>query len=177
MGGNVQIFLEISKEAPKFVKVYAVYALCDVHIRFNCKSSRLCLWLERVVRPYAFSSLSMAESHMSASDQTTDPSASNFTAIFEAASNNYKALTGQDLRRHPLATELESNNNSPDSILGVFRKQAQALDKFRKGDDKLIKSLTPIVNILFTFSTTAGADIGLVSLCNFLCAGSRVPFS
>ena len=177
MGGNVQISLEISKEAPKFVKVYAVYALCDVHIRFNCKSSRLCLWLERVVRPYAFSSLSMAESHMSASDQTTDPSASNFTAIFEAASNNYKALTGQDLRRHPLATELESNNNSPDSILAVFRKQAQALDKFRNGDDKLIKSLTPIVNILFTFSTTAGADIGLVSLCYFPYAGSGIPFS
>ena len=134
---------------------------------------RLCLWVERVPQPYSgLPSLFMAESHMSASDQTTDPSASNFTAIFEAASNNYKSLTGQDLRRHPLATELESNSSSPDSILGVFRKQAQALDKFRKGDDKLIKSLTPIVNILFTFSTTAGADIGLVSLCRFLYAGS-----
>jgi hypothetical protein len=110
---------------------------------------------------------------MSASDQTTDPSASNFTAIFEAASNNYKALTGQDLRRHPLATELESNNNSPDSILAVFRKQAQALDKFRNGDDKLIKSLTPIVNIIFTFSAAAGADIGLVRTpLMFIYAGS-----
>jgi hypothetical protein len=103
---------------------------------------------------------------MSASNQTTDPSAT-FTAIFEAASDKYKTLTGQDLRKHPLAPEIESNNNSPDSILGVFRKQAQALDKFRKDDDKLIKSLTPIVNILFTFSATAGADIGLVSHCCF----------
>ena len=108
----------------------------------------------------------MADSHMSASNQTTGPSAT-FAAIFEAASDKYKTLTGQDLRKHPLATEIESNNNSPDSILGVFRKQAQALDKFRKDDDKLIKSLTPIVNILFTFSATAGADIGLVSLCYF----------
>ena len=108
----------------------------------------------------------MADSHVSASDQTTDPSASKFTAIFEAASNNYKTLTGQDLRAHPLAKELESNN-SPDSILAVFRKQAQALDKFRNDDDKLIKSLTPIVNVLSTFSSTAG-DIGLVSLCFFL---------
>ena len=114
----------------------------------------------------------MADSHMSASNQTADSSSTNFAVIFEAASNNYKTLTGQDLRTHPLATELESNNNSPDSILGVFRKQAQALDKFRNGDDKLMKSLTPIVNILFTFSTTAGADIGLVSLCRFLYAGS-----
>ena len=105
----------------------------------------------------------MADSHASASNHTTDPSAT-FTAIFEAASNKYKTLTGQDLRTHPLATEFEGNSNSPDSILGVFRKQAQALDKFRKGDDKLMKSLTPIVNILLTFSATLGAGISLVSL-------------
>ena len=103
---------------------------------------------------------------MSTSNQITDAS-TNFIAIFEAASDKYKTLTGQDLRTHPLAAELESHNNSPDSVLGVFRKQAQALDKFRSGDDKLIKYLTPIVNILFTFSTIAGADIGLVSLCYF----------
>jgi hypothetical protein len=112
-------------------------------------------------------SLPAADFHMSTSNQTTDAPPTNFTAIFEAASNKYKTLTGQDIRTHPLATELESNNNSPDSVLGVFRKQAQALDKFRSGDDKLMKYLTPIVNILFTFSTTAGADIGLVSLYCF----------
>ena len=122
-------------------------------------------------------SFPLADSHMSASNRTTHSSVSNFAAIFEAASNNYKSLTGQDLRTHPLATELESNNDSPDSILAVFRKQAQALDKFRKDDDKLIKSLTPIVNILFTFSTTAGADIGLVSLGRFLYAGSKTSLS
>ena len=118
----------------------------------------------------------MADSHMSASNRTTDSSVSNFAAIFEAASNNYKTLTGQDLRTHPLATELESNNSSLDFILGVFRKQAQSLDKFRNGDDKLIKSLTPIVSILFTFSTTAGADIGLVSICRSLYSGLKHPF-
>jgi hypothetical protein len=100
---------------------------------------------------------------MSASNQIANPSA-NFTAIFEAALNEYKTLTGQDLRTHPLAAELESNNNSPDSVLGVFRKQAQALDKFRKGDDRLMRSLTPIVNVLFTFSATLGAGISLVRL-------------
>ena len=119
----------------------------------------------------------MANSHMPATNWTTHSSATNFAAIFEAASNNYKSLTGQDLRTHPLAADLESNNDSPDSILAVFRNQAHALDKFRKDDDKLIKSLTPIVNILFTFSTTAGADIGLVSLGCFLYADSTTPFS
>ena len=101
--------------------------------------------------------------HMSTSNRTTDASSTNFTAIFEAASNKYKTLTGQDLQTHPLATELESNSDSPDSILGVFRKQAQALNKSRSGDDKLMKHLTPIVNILFTFSATGGAGLSLVS--------------
>ena len=119
----------------------------------------------------------MADPHKSASNRTTDCSVSNFATIFEAASNNYKTLTGQDLRTHPLAIELESNNNSPDSILGIFRKQAQLLDKFCNDDDKLMNSLTPIVNILFAFSTTAGADIGLVSLCGSLYADSKTPFS
>src|ERR1700722_1833442 len=104
---------------------------------------------------------------MSTSNQTTDVPPTNFTTIFESASNKYKTITGQDLRTHPLATELESNNNSPDFILGVLRKQAKALDKFRNGDDKVITYITTTVNILFTFSTTAGADIGLVSLRYF----------
>ena len=119
----------------------------------------------------------MADPHNFASNQTSSHSATNFTAVFEAASNNYMTLTGQDLRTHPLNSELESNNSSPDSVLAVFRKQAQALDKFRKGNDKLIKSLTPIVNILFTFSRTAGADIGLVSLCCFSLPILQLPIS
>ena len=95
---------------------------------------------------------------MSASNQTTDAS----TGVLEAASNKYKTLTGQDLRTHPLATELESNNNSPESVLGVFRKQAQALDKFCNGDDdKLMKFLTPVVNILFAISAALGSLVSL----------------
>jgi hypothetical protein len=98
---------------------------------------------------------------MSASNQTSDPSGSKFTAIFEVASNEYKTLTGQDLGTHSFAIALEGHN-SPDSVLEVFRKQAQAFDKFRKGDDKLMAWLTPIVNILFMFSATLGEGICLV---------------
>ena len=100
---------------------------------------------------------------MFASNQTTDPSISNFTAIFDAASQEYKALTKKDLATHPFAAAIE-DRNSPDSILNVFRNQAQAFDAFFKGDDKLMASLTPIVNILFTFSETLGEGVGLVSL-------------
>ncbi|KAI0278215.1 hypothetical protein BGY98DRAFT_1096892 [Russula aff. rugulosa BPL654] len=97
---------------------------------------------------------------MSTSNQTTDLSTANFTAIFDAASNEYKALTKQDLETHPFAAAFD-NSNSPDSVMNIFRKQAQAFDKFRKGDDKLMTWLTPIVNILFTFSGTLGEGIGL----------------
>ena len=101
---------------------------------------------------------------MSTSNPTTDPSTldSNFAAIFDAASREYKSLTENDLATHPLAAAIEGCN-TPDSVLNVFRKQASASDKFRKGNDKLMKCLTPIVNILFTFSETLGEGVGLVS--------------
>ena len=96
---------------------------------------------------------------MSGSNQTTDTSTSNFPAIFEAASHEYRTLTREDLETHPFASTLEGYN-SPDLILDVFRKQAKAFDKFRKGDDKLIVILSPIVNILFTFSETLREGVG-----------------
>ena len=102
---------------------------------------------------------------MSTSNQTTDRSSANFTAIFEAAANKYKILTKQDLGTHPFAAAF-ANSSSPDSILDVFRTQAQAFDKFRKGDDKLMAWLTPIVHIFLTFSGTLDG-IGLVSPRSF----------
>ena len=99
---------------------------------------------------------------MSTSNQTTDPSASNFDAIFDAASREYKSLTKQDLATHPLAAAIEGYN-SPDAILNIFRKQTSAFDKSSKGDDKLMEYLSPIVNILFTFSETLGEGVSLVS--------------
>jgi hypothetical protein len=102
---------------------------------------------------------------MSTSNQTTDRSSANFTVIFDAAANEYKTLTKQDLGTHPFAAAF-GNSSSPDSVLDVFQTQAQALDKFRKGDDKLMAWLTPIVHILFTFSGTLDG-IGLVSPRSF----------
>jgi hypothetical protein len=101
---------------------------------------------------------------MSTSDQTTHPSASsNFTQIFDTAIDEYKKLTKQDLRTHPFAAALNFCT-TPDSILDIFRTQAQAFDSFRKGDDKLMRWLNPTVEVLFTLSATLGEGIGLVSL-------------
>ncbi|KAF8490817.1 hypothetical protein F5888DRAFT_1637925 [Russula emetica] len=91
---------------------------------------------------------------------TTDPSTTNHNAIFEAASNEYKTLTGQGLETHPFAAALE-DYVSPKLVLNVFRRQAQAFDAFHKGEDFLMAWLTPIVYILFSVSETLRKGISL----------------
>jgi hypothetical protein len=96
--------------------------------------------------------------------QTTGPSdSSNFTQIFDTAVDEYKKLTKEDLRTHPFATAF-GVCNTPDTILDVFRGQAQAFHGFREGDEKLMKWLDPTVHLLFTLSATLGEGIDLVSL-------------
>jgi hypothetical protein len=103
----------------------------------------------------------MSAATMSTSNQTPDPPTSNFIPIFNAALDEYKRRTGQDLRTHTFAAAFDACN-SPDTILNIFQRQAQAFDRFRKGDEKLMRWLTPTVNVLFTLSGTLGEGIGLV---------------
>jgi hypothetical protein len=98
---------------------------------------------------------------------TGDASTPNFTPIFQAACNEYKRLTGHSLATHPFATELDQCN-SPDGVLDVLGKQSQALTRSRKHNEKLLAWLSPIVYVLFTFSTTLGEGIGLVSILSLL---------
>lgn len=128
----------------------------------NCLSLSLCLFTtNQPIRPFHPSPLSFSASTMSTGNRTTDLSTANFTAIFDAALNEYKTLTKQNLEIHPFTAAFE-NSNSPGSVMDVLRKQAQVLDKFHKGDDKLMAWLTPIVNILFSLSGILEA-IGIVS--------------
>jgi len=71
---------------------------------------------------------------MSTSNQATIASISNFTAIFQAAYDEYKRHTGQDPNTHPFFMELETCNH-PDDVSKVLRKHAQAFARFREGDD------------------------------------------
>jgi hypothetical protein len=98
---------------------------------------------------------------MSARTQETDPSISNFISIFKVASEGYKKLTKHDLDTHPFAAELASCS-SPADVLNLFRIQAEAFEEFRKGDERLIKWLDPIVNILIKFSATAPTGNALI---------------
>jgi len=101
---------------------------------------------------------------MSAANQAAGPSRStdNFTAIFQTASSEYERVTGKPLDTHPFSTQLDGCD-SPEAVLNVFRTQAQAFDKFCRGDEKLMTWLDPIVHILFTFSATEGTAAVLVS--------------
>ena len=84
---------------------------------------------------------------MSSASNTT-----SFNAIFNAALTEYTNRTGNDLRNHPLASKIDSCH-SPESILDIFQEQAQAFDKFRKGDAELFKWLRPVVDVLHAIST------------------------
>jgi hypothetical protein len=99
---------------------------------------------------------------MSATNQIAGPSTNNFTAIYNAALNEYQTLTGKSLQTHPFATQLNTCQN-PDAISNLLRTQAQAFSKFRKGDEKLMAWLDPTIHILSTFSDTLGEGISLVS--------------
>jgi hypothetical protein len=101
---------------------------------------------------------------MSLTNHKAGPSRSNdsFAAIFQAALSEYEALTGKPLHAHPFAIQFD-NCDSPEAVSDVLRSQAQAFNKFRKADEKLMTYLDPTIHVLFTFSATLGEGIGLVS--------------
>jgi len=98
---------------------------------------------------------------MRASNQIAGPSTDNFTAIFNAASNEYQRVTGKRLDTHPFATQLDTCH-SPEAISNVFRTQGRVLGTIWRDNEKLMAWLDPVVHILFTFSGTIGEGIGLV---------------
>ncbi|KAH9049987.1 hypothetical protein EDB84DRAFT_1452114 [Lactarius hengduanensis] len=111
---------------------------------------------------------------MSGVQRTTASFSTNFISIFDAASKEYKKLTGQDLNTHPFSAVFDSCD-SPDAVLNIFRKQAEIFDEIRKGDERLIKWLDPMVHILFTFSAALGEGVGLIfSPAKVIFAGAGV---
>ncbi len=86
---------------------------------------------------------------------------SSFQSTFSHALRAYKKRTREDLLLHPLAARLQSCH-SPDAILAVLQEQAQAIDQFWNGKEKLITWLDPIVRVVFALSSSLGEGIGLV---------------
>lgn len=88
---------------------------------------------------------------------------STFQSIFDAASTEYERKTGKELRTHPLAVELD-HCNSPDAVLEILQRQADALEEAGMFGQTLMKWLDPIVHVLYTLSETIGEGVSIVSL-------------
>ena len=90
--------------------------------------------------------------------QAATPS-SIFKSMLDTALAEYKKKTGNDLLAIWLASELQTCE-SVDSVLDVLRGQAKAFER-SDDDEKLIKWIDPLVNVLFTFSDALGDGVSL----------------
>ena len=79
--------------------------------------------------------------------------------MLNTALTEYKKKTGDDLLAHQLAAELKICK-SVDAVLDILRDQAKAFE--RSGDQKLMKSIDPLVHVLYTFSDALGDGVNLV---------------
>ena len=98
---------------------------------------------------------------------TTTPTASsssstNLQAIFEASLKEYEKKTEKSLVIHPLMAQLQACE-SPAATLELLRSQAESVEQTTSVDDKLIKWLDPIVNVLSASSSAISAGVGLVN--------------
>ena len=103
---------------------------------------------------------------MSAVPSTSSTSHSKFASIFNAALEQYKRKTKQDLAKHPLLPRLQSCD-SPEAILNVLREQSPEFNQSHNSDDGLTNWVTPTVNVLYSFSATFGGVVGLVNITIF----------
>jgi hypothetical protein len=96
--------------------------------------------------------------------QTSTPS-SNFQSIPDAALSQalseYKKKTGKQLLDHPLAAEVQ-RCDSVDAIITIFQGQAEAFQQFKDGDRRLMKWISPVVDVLYKFSDTLGGAAAIV---------------
>jgi hypothetical protein len=87
-------------------------------------------------------------------------SSENYQAIFDNALETYKRKTGNDLVSDPLLRRLESCNSS-DTVIDVLREQIPGFDQSASGLTTWVK---PTINVLYTFSSTVGGAVSLVSI-------------
>ncbi|KAH8986975.1 hypothetical protein EDB86DRAFT_2214436 [Lactarius hatsudake] len=106
----------------------------------------------------------------------TPSKAARFQAIFNAALKSYQKQTKRDLTAHPLTSRLQSCD-STGAILGVLQDQVREFDQACSEDDRLIKWLSPTVNVLYAFSAALGEGLGAAfSPAKVIFAGIGVVF-
>jgi hypothetical protein len=88
---------------------------------------------------------------------------SNFQKVFNNALDTYRKRTKKDLLTQPLAARLQACDTTA-AILTTLREQIHGLDQSQGSAERWSKWLDPTVNVLFAFSATIGAGVGLVCL-------------
>src|SRR6266849_1612929 len=98
-----------------------------------------------------------------ATSSTSQPasSISNIQLITDALAD-YAQITGIDLSKNPFATALEQSN-SPEAILQLIQEREKAFKEYRDENRRLIRCLSPAVNVIQAFSGILGEAISLVS--------------
>ena len=102
-----------------------------------------------------------------------------FQDVFNAALIEYTNQTEThvtDLANRPLAAKIE-NCKSANDLLLVLEEQAKVFREFREGNKRLMKTLEPTVNVLYTLSLAFGDGIGLVRPLQLTSLGSISPYS
>jgi len=106
--------------------------------------------------------------------QSSAASSSKFQLIISNALDTYRKRTKKDILTHPLAARLQPCH-TPTAILTILREQIHGLDQSQITAERWSKWLDPTVNVLFAFSATIGAGVGLV--CLSTCIHPRSAFS
>jgi hypothetical protein len=86
-------------------------------------------------------------------DPMTDP----ISTSLRQALGLYKRKTGKELLDHPLATELKQCS-SVDAIIEILQGQASAFQRFRDSDRRVMKWISPIVDVLYKLCDTLRGD-------------------
>ncbi len=99
---------------------------------------------------------------MSLSSCSEQPaSSSQVELILGAALSEYKKQTGRTLSDDGLSEKLQTCD-SIDDVLAIIQQQAEAFDKFRGGDRRLMKWIGSSVDVLYKISDALGESLNLV---------------
>jgi hypothetical protein len=90
-------------------------------------------------------------------------SSSQFQSILDVALGDYKKKTGNDLLDSWLARELQTCD-SAEAILDIIQGQAEAFDKFRNSDKRLMKWIGSSVGVLHKIFSILGEAAGTVTV-------------
>jgi len=92
---------------------------------------------------------------------STTASSARFQSILDAAFDSYAKQTRVELAKHPSADKLQ-NCHSPGDVLQLLLERETAFLDYRDKHRKLFDSLSPVVQVVHTFSAVFGEVAGFV---------------